>query len=357
MRPSKPALPEWARPQDLAPTVENARRLGLPQAARPEAQHASPAPATTQQPAEPSWGQRLNRNMRQWGEGVIDRLDEAAVADGGGLVTALAALARTPARSFTSFMQGTAGTVSLLDGRVRGEISDGLSQVMSDPGLIGRAASDYWRSRTLTDMAADLYANGAAGAMMGGAGAAALGRLNRLPGLEALADAVANAKPATARLRQTGAVGDLSGSVPYGLPRPGLLVPQGLSPATFDRMSATVRRTAAEMGLGDDIYVMGSRAGGTATATSDIDIAIRVSPAQFDMLIERAFARARGSALNTRATAIERGRIHTGEAGLRGLRDQIEAQTGFRAQVSVIRAGSMFDNGPQTPLAFTFKRK
>ena len=36
MRPSKPALPERARPQDLAPTVENARRLGLPQAARPE---------------------------------------------------------------------------------------------------------------------------------------------------------------------------------------------------------------------------------------------------------------------------------------------------------------------------------
>ena len=163
--------------------MENARRLGLPQAAQPEAQHASPAPATAQQPAEPSWGQRLNRNMRQWGEGVIDRLDEAAVADGGGLVTALAALARTPARSFTSFMQGTAGTVSLLDGRVRGEISDGLSQVMSDPGLIGRAASDYWRRRTLADMAADLYANGAAGAMMGGAGAAALGRLNRLPGL------------------------------------------------------------------------------------------------------------------------------------------------------------------------------
>ena len=183
MRPSKPALPERARPQDLAPTVENARRLGLPQAARPEAQHGSPAPSTTQQPAEPSWGQRLNRNMRQWGEGVIDRLDEAAVADGDGLVTALAALARTPVRSFTSFMQGTAGTVSLLDGRVRGEISDGLSQVMSDPGLIGRAASDYWRSRTLADMAADLYANGAAGAMMGGAGAAALGRLNRLPGL------------------------------------------------------------------------------------------------------------------------------------------------------------------------------
>ena len=37
MRPSKPALPEWARPQDWAPTVENARRLGLPETTRPAA--------------------------------------------------------------------------------------------------------------------------------------------------------------------------------------------------------------------------------------------------------------------------------------------------------------------------------
>ena len=246
MRPSKPALPERARPQDLAPTVENARRLGLPQAARPEAQHGSPTPSTTQQPAEPSWGQSLNRNMRQWGEGVIDRLDEAAVADGGGLVTALAALARAPARSFTSFMQGTAGTVSLLDGRVRGEISDGLSQVMSDPGLIGRAASDYWRSRTLADMAADLYVNGAAGAMMGGAGAAALGRLNRMPGLEALADAVANAKPATARLRQTGAVGDLGG--------PGAAPSGARTPAT----SGGTANSASGVELGLDLRTIQS---------------------------------------------------------------------------------------------------
>ena len=69
MRPSKPALPERARPQDWAPTVENARRLGLPQVMR------------------------------------------------------------------------------------------GLKP--------GPAASDYWRCCTLADMAADLYANGAAGAMMG----------------------------------------------------------------------------------------------------------------------------------------------------------------------------------------------
>ena len=47
--------------------------------------------------------------------------------------------------------------------------------------------------------------------------------------------------------------------------------------------------------------------------------------------------------------AIERGRIDASEAGPRGLRDQIEVRTGFRAQVSVIRAGSMFDNRSQTP--------
>ena len=52
MRPSKPALPEWARPQDLAPTVENARRLGLPQAARPETSH-SPSAERPQAPLPP----------------------------------------------------------------------------------------------------------------------------------------------------------------------------------------------------------------------------------------------------------------------------------------------------------------
>ena len=39
--PSKPALPERARPQDWTPTVENARRLGLPQVMRPEARPGS----------------------------------------------------------------------------------------------------------------------------------------------------------------------------------------------------------------------------------------------------------------------------------------------------------------------------
>ena len=55
--------------------------------------------------------------------------------------------------------------------------------------------------------------------------------------------------------------------------------------------------------------------------------------------------------------AIERSRINTSEAGPRGLRDQIEAQTGFGYQASAIHAGSMFGNGSQTPLAFVFEKE
>lgn len=39
--------------------------------------------------------------------------------------------------------------------------------------------------------------------------------------------------------------------------------------------------------IGDDVFVQGSRAGGTAKATSDIDIGVRVSQQQFDDLIKK----------------------------------------------------------------------
>ena len=55
--------------------------------------------------------------------------------------------------------------------------------------------------------------------------------------------------------------------------------------------------------------------------------------------------------------AIERGRIDASEAGPRGLRGQIEAQTGFRYQASAIHAGGMFGNGSQTSLAFVFEKE
>jgi len=115
-------------------------------------------------------------------------------------------------------------------------------------------------------------------------------------------------------------------------------------------LSASVRRGARH--LGDDIAVHGSRASGTAGAASDIDIAIRVSPERFDELIRARFGTPNpGSAKErTMLHAIETGKIQAGEAGLRGLRKSLAAEAGMPVDISVIRTGGAFDQGPYIPL-------
>lgn len=44
--------------------------------------------------------------------------------------------------------------------------------------------------------------------------------------------------------------------------------------------------------------------------------------------------------------AEERGRIFAGEAGLRGLRRQLERELGFEVDLSIIQRGGLFDDGP-----------
>jgi hypothetical protein len=46
-------------------------------------------------------------------------------------------------------------------------------------------------------------------------------------------------------------------------------IPQGLSRTQFNDLSQAVRAKAKDLGLGDDIFVQGSRAGGTAKSTSE----------------------------------------------------------------------------------------
>lgn len=128
---------------------------------------------------------------------------------------------------------------------------------------------------------------------------------------------------------------------------------------TFDVVSGQVRGAAGKLGLGDDIFVMGSRSCGTARAGSDFDFGIRVSGDRFDELIGSSFGNPRaGNALSrTRDVAIRDGRIQTGEAGLRTVRRDIARTLGIsenQVQISVIRSGGVFDNGPQTPLSFGF---
>lgn len=113
------------------------------------------------------------------------------------------------------------------------------------------------------------------------------------------------------------------------------------------------------IGLGDDVFVMGSRAGGTAKIGSDVDIGVRVSAEKFDDLIATSFANAKNARAATMEVAIRDGRIQAGEAGLSRLGRTVATDLGVPAnkvQISVIRAGGVFDNGPQSPLAYTFGR-
>jgi hypothetical protein len=48
--------------------------------------------------------------------------------------------------------------------------------------------------------------------------------------------------------------------------------------------------------------------------------------------------------------AIETGKIQSGEAGLRSLRKQLEKLLGLDVDISIIRSGGPFDNGPMIPI-------
>lgn len=131
-------------------------------------------------------------------------------------------------------------------------------------------------------------------------------------------------------------------------------LPQGLSRAQFVEGSNLIRIRAAELGLGDDIFVHGSRAAGTATARSDIDIGIRVSEAEFEAFLNtqsRLASPNPGSSLaRTRANAVEKGIIQTGEARLKPTANELQRIFGMDVDLSVIRKGGTFDRGPYIPL-------
>jgi predicted nucleotidyltransferase len=100
------------------------------------------------------------------------------------------------------------------------------------------------------------------------------------------------------------------------------------------------------------VIVQGSRAAGTARPTSDIDFAIRLSPEEFDAFVRAKFGRPNpGSAKErTMQTAIQNGRVHAGEAGLRKVREQLKKLLGIEVDIAVIRRGGPFDQGPSIPV-------
>jgi hypothetical protein len=134
-----------------------------------------------------------------------------------------------------------------------------------------------------------------------------------------------------------------------------LEIPQGITAEQFVSISSALRTRAAELGLQEaDIVIQGSRASGTARfPTTDLDIAFRVSPERFESFMN-SFSRLAnvnpGSAAErTRNWAVDNGIIQTGEARMSALAAAIRSELGFPIQISVVRSGGRFDNGPQIP--------
>lgn len=126
--------------------------------------------------------------------------------------------------------------------------------------------------------------------------------------------------------------------------------PQGIEKVQFENIGSFLRSNVNH--IGDDIAVHGSRASGTASATSDIDFAIRVSPEKFDSLIKSRFGTPNhgSSKYRTMEHAIKTGKIQAGEAGLHGIRKQLEQKLGIEVDLSVIKIGGPFDQGPYMPI-------
>ena len=157
MRPSKPALPEWARPQDLAPTVENARRLGLPETTRPAANRRPSAerPQAPLPPVEnlyaPAHGFYQER-MRMATQGMMDPdaswMDRAVYAALGLGVTPLAMVEALGAEAYNSLNNASLAGQYWARGEMTANASDAnvarlqaaLHGAAAMNGLLGPAA-------------------------------------------------------------------------------------------------------------------------------------------------------------------------------------------------------------------------
>ena len=130
----------------------------------------------------------------------------------------------------------------------------------------------------------------------------------------------------------------------------GSKLPQGISRGAFQEVSNLIRQRAGN--ISGDIVVQGSRASGMATATSDIDIAIRVSADQFDEMTRLFYGTPNpNSALSrTMQHSIDNGIIHARRCKLSGLRDEIAKILGMDVDLSIIKIGGNFDAPPFIPL-------
>ncbi|WP_308409670.1 RHS repeat-associated core domain-containing protein [Streptomyces sp. A3M-1-3] len=127
-------------------------------------------------------------------------------------------------------------------------------------------------------------------------------------------------------------------------------LPEGLTREQFSGVAAAVR---GGLKIDANVAVQGSRVTGNVTGGSDIDIAVRVSPEIFHELIGKRWSNPRPGSSNARTMehAIKTGKITAGDARpkLGGMRDEISRVLGNtvdHVDVSIIKIGGQFDNGP-----------
>src|SRR5258708_2432522 len=122
-----------------------------------------------------------------------------------------------------------------------------------------------------------------------------------------------------------------------------LSVPQGLTEEQFREVSTRVRAKVADAEC--TMAVHGSRAAGTATDGSDLDIAILVDPERFAQIHARCFAPPSPGTAKERTMQHARqcGKIQAGEAGLRTLRRDLEKALGIEVDISIVMRGGAFD--------------
>ncbi len=129
-----------------------------------------------------------------------------------------------------------------------------------------------------------------------------------------------------------------------------LKVPQGMTETQFAEFSQIIRESKAAQ-YGADIRVHGSRAMGTATKTSDIDVAIRVPKEKFNQILKEAFKNVKrgsgSSAEKTMLYAIKSGKIRRGDVNLSSLGNTLAKKFNLKkVDISIIKEGSAFDQGP-----------
>lgn len=147
----------------------------------------------------------------------------------------------------------------------------------------------------------------------------------------------------SARTTPSGAKGSSSSpQVATGKPH----LPDNVTDAQWNRARDTVRKKSDE--IGGEPAVHGSRVSGTHRPDSDVDFAIRVDPKKFDEKIDERFGTPNpGSAKErTMQHAQETGKIQAGEAGMRQTRRQLAEELGMPVDISIIKKGGQFDNGP-----------